>query len=250
MTTCLPRALAIFIVGFLLSACSTAVDTRSPGTFEPVVKNPAPEVEDLAWWQLKFRLSWPSGEAADFSQHLLIAEQVLLPLIIEHQQSFALWRFHRRAGRDKAGHQFSLIFMSDEHTAADIGGAIESDQLVAWLKQQGMLEKTSLRRRGADELGRIEETSDQAWPPEIQKSWPWFIMGASTAWLMQVQTVSQEVGLQESATFRQMHDHYRDVSTTINAQWRDFGQHAYFHHLSAIYGYKPVKIRSSELRTF
>ena len=140
--------------------------------------------------------------------------------------------------------------MSDEDTAAEIGAAVDNDELVAWLQSQGMLEKTRLQRRGSEELGRLEETSDRGWPPEIQKSWPWFIMGASTAWLMQVQTTSQEVGLPESATFPQMQDHYREVSARINDQWRDFGQHAYFHHLSAIYGYQPVKIRSSELRTF
>jgi hypothetical protein len=237
-------------MGLLVTACTTTVDTRAPGAFEAATIDPAPEIENLAWWQLRFKLIWPSGEAPDFSGHLLIAEQVLLPLIIEHQQDFPLWRFHRRAGRDSAGHQFSLIFLADESTAAEIGRAVDGDELVAWLKQRDMLEKTILKRRGAGELARLEETSDRGWPMEIQKSWPWFIMGTSAAWLMQVQEISQREGMPETATYSQLIEHYRRVSSEMNAQWRDFGQHAYFHHLSAIYGYQPVKIRSSELKTF
>lgn len=244
------RILLVLAVGGLLAACATSVETRAPQTFEPAAIEPAPDVEPLAWWQLRFTLSWPPGEPPEFSGHLLVAEQVLLPLIIEHQDTLPLWRFHRRAGRDNAGHQFSLIFMTDEETAADIGSAIEHNEMIAWLQRQGMLEKTRLNRRGAEELARLEETSDKNWPLDIQKSWPWFIMGASTAWLMQVQEISQRQGLTDTATYPQLTDHYREVSDAMNVQWRDFGQHAYFHHLSALYGYQPVKIRSSELRTF
>jgi hypothetical protein len=246
-----PARLHILLVAsLLLSACTSTVNTRPADNFAPAAIDPAPQLEDLAWWQLRFKLSWPADESPDFSGHLLIAEQILLPLIIEHQEDFALWRFHRRAGRDNAGHQFSLIFMADENTAAEIGSAVEADELVLWLQQRGMLEKTRLGQRGAEELGRLEETSDRGWPLEIQKSWPWFAMGASTTWLMQVQEISARQGLPANATYAELHDHYRRVSSEMNAQWRDFGQHAYFHHLSAIYGYQPVKIRSSELRTF
>ena len=244
------RILAIVTFGLMLSACASSVSTRSPDTFEPPAVSPDPGLANLAWWQLRFKLSWPPDEPPDFSGHLLIAEQVLLPQIIKHQEALPLWRFHRRAGRDGAGHQFSLIFLADEKTATNIGDAIGSDELVAWLKQNGMLENTSLGRRGPEELAKLEETSDPVWPIEMQRSWPWFIMGVSTAWLMQVQDISQRQGLPETATYTELHDHYRRVSATMDAQWRDFGQHAYLHHLNAVYGYQPIKIRSSELKTF
>ena len=248
--TSMARIFAAIACALLLSACASSVNTRSAGALEPTTIDPTPQLENLAWWQLRFKLSWPPDEAPDFSEHLLIAEQILLPQIVRHKDALPLWRFHRRAGRDDAGHQFSLIFLADEKTADAIGGAIENDELVAWLKQQGMLEKTSLARRGPEELAKLEETSDPTWPLEIQRSWPWFIMGVSTAWLMQVQEISQRQGLPETATYPELHDHYRGVSTTLNAQWRDFGQHAYLHHLNAVYGYQPIKIRSSELKTF
>jgi hypothetical protein len=240
----------LLAASLLLNGCATTVDTRSEARFEPATVDPAPELSGHAWWQLRFKLAWPEGRAPDFSGHPLLAEQILLPLIVEHRESMPLWRFHRRAGRDDAGHQFSLIFTADEATARQIGSSVEQDPLVAWLQQQGMLEKTSLEQRGSDELARLEQTSDPEWPLEIQQSWPWFIMGTSTAWLMQVQAISLETGLPESATYPQLRDHYRRVSATINAQWRDFGQHAYFHHINAIYGYQPVRIRSNDLRRF
>ena len=105
-------------------------------------------------------------------------------------------------------------------------------------------------QRGASELAELEETSDKEWPEEIQRSWPWFIMGASQAWLMQVQQISRENGLADSMRYPELLEHYRNVALSMNAQWRDFAQHAYFHHLSALYGYQPVKIHSSELKHF
>ena len=244
------RSMALLVVSLLLTGCANIIETRDEASFEPAPMESAPDLSGGAWWQLRFKLNWTEGTAPDFSGHPLLAEQVLLPLIVEHQESMPLWRFHRRAGRDGAGHQFSLIFLADEKTADAIGGAIENDELIAWLKQEGMLEKTSLARRGPEELAKLEETSDPAWPLEIQRSWPWFIMGVSTAWLMQVQEISQRQGLPETATYPELHDHYRRVSTTVDAQWRDFGQHAYLHHLNAVFGYQPIKIRSSELKTF
>jgi hypothetical protein len=44
--------------------------------------------------------------------------------------------------------------------------------------------------------------------------------------------------------------HYRGVDEELNRQWRDFGQHAYLHHLSALFGYQPVRIKRSELQQF
>ena len=113
-----------------------------------------------------------------------------------------------------------------------------------------MLERTSLDARAPEELGRLEGTSDRGWPVEIQRSWPWFIMGASQSWLMQLQQISREKGLAESMAYPELVEHYREVAAGMNAQWSDFAQHAYFHHLSALYGYQPVKMHSTELKHF
>ena len=87
-------------------------------------------------------------------------------------------------------------------------------------------------------------------PIEIQRSWPYFIMGSSQTWLMLVQELSAENKLEGEVDYPSLLLHYKEVDTRLNAQWRDYGRHAYLHHLNAIFGYQPVLIRSSELKTF
>jgi hypothetical protein len=38
-------------------------------------------------------------------------------------------------------------------------------------------------------------------------------------------------------------DRYRQAESKVSALWRNEGQHAFLHHLSAIFGYEPVLIR-------
>ena len=113
-----------------------------------------------------------------------------------------------------------------------------------------MIEKTAINKRSPEELGKLEETSDKNWPPEIQRSWPYFIMGASQTWLMLVQEISREQALAGNVDYHQLLEHYRIVDSKLNVQWRDYGQHAYLHHLNAVFGYQPVRIRSSEFKSF
>lgn len=242
--------ICLIISSLLLAACTPALQVETSGPFDP---NPAVfgvEQPDRYWWQLRFRLTWPEDEQPDFSRHLLIAEQLLLPVIVEHQERLPLWRFHRRAGRGGAGHQFSLIFFSDKTTAAQISQEIESAPLTHWLTDNGLIEKVRFDQRNPEELGRLELTSDPAWPLEIQRSWPYFIMGASQAWLMLVQELSAENELHGEVDYPSLLLHYQEVDARLNAEWRENGQHAYLHHLNAIFGYQPLMIRSSELRTF
>lgn len=248
----MPRFIATCLVfsALALAACSPVLRVESS---QPYVSDTAVlgvEQPERYWWQLRFKLSWPEGEEPDFSRHLLIAEQLLLPVIVEHQAQMPLWRFHRRAGRTPSGHQFSLIFYADETTATQVDEAITAHPLAGWLVDNGMIEKIRFDQRGAEELSRLELTSDPNWPLEIQRSWPYFIMGASQAWLMLVQETSAAQPLEGTVDYPALLAHYREVNDRLNAQWRETGQHAYLHHLNAVFGYHPLQIRTDSLMTF
>lgn len=234
----------------LLWGCAPTLQISSPAPLDPAKAGLEVEQPERFWWRVRFKLVWPEGQQPDFSRHLLIAEQLYLPAIKRHEDRLALWRFHRRAARDGAGNQFSLIFLADEPTAAAINEQISSDPLTVWLLQQNMIEKTLFNRQTKEELGRLEQTSDPVWPPEIQRSWPYFIMGASQTWLLLIQALSAEQPLDGKVSYQQLLAHYRDVDARLTAQWREYGQHAYLHHLSAIFGYEPILLRASELRRF
>jgi len=241
---------SVALSALFLAACTPALQITPAPALEPTAATMQAEQPDRFWWQLHFKLSWPPGASPDFSQHALIAEQLLLPQLIEHENKLPLWRFHRRAGRDDAGHQFSLIFFTDETTAKTMRKTTNTSPLTQWLIAQKMIENVHFRKRSLAELGELEHTSDPSWPDEIQRSWPYFIMGASQSWLLLVQSFSDEKPLAGSVDYPALLAHYREVNAKINEQWRDYGQHAYLHHLNAIFGYQPVRIRSSDLKTF
>lgn len=242
--------ICLTFASLLMAGCTPALQMEPGVVFEPQQIPLKAEQPDLFWWQLKFRLVWPDDEEPDFSRHLLIAEQLLLPVIVQYQPQLPLWRLHRRAGRGGAGHQFSLIFYSDRLTAAQISEQVESAPLSRWLIENEMIEEIRFVQRSPEELGRLELTSDPAWPIEIQRSWPYFIMGASQTWLMLVQELSAKNALAGTVDYNKLLLHYEEVNQRMNTLWRENGQHAYFHHLSALFGYQPLVIRTSELQTF
>lgn len=234
----------------LLSACVSPLHIETAPTLSPEKARLSAKQQPYYWWQLRFRLTWPDNTEPDFSRHLLIAERILLPIITEHEDQLPLWRVHRRAGRDDAGHQLSFIFYTNALTASAIERQAQENELGLWLQEQGMIEKLAFHQRTAEEMGQLGQTSDPNWPAEIQESWPYFIMGASQTWLMLIQELSQEQPLEGEVTYRDLLQHYRTVDTKLNNQWREYGQHAYLHHLNAVFGYQPVRIKSSELKRF
>jgi hypothetical protein len=247
--------LVIFRIGLLmpllwLAACTSTIQVVPAPAVEPVKASLAAEQPGLAWWQLRLKLAWPEDELPDLSTHLLVAEQLILPAIVAHEQQLPLWRVHRRAARDDAGNQFSLIFYADEATAEQIREQVFSDPLTLWLIDQSLIVQTRFQKRTQTELGQLEQTSDPSWPMDIQRSWPYFIMGVSQTWMMLVQEVSREQGLEGDASYSELLTHYQQVDKKLDAQWEEYGQHAYLHHLNAVFGYQPLQIKGSVLRRF
>jgi hypothetical protein len=230
--------LLILMMVFTLSACSSY-----PGMVEtPLVVD---QQEAKVWSRVKFRLQWPEGEDLDFSYHLLIADQILLPVLESNKDDIPLWRFHRRAARDKAGHQFSFIYYSDSQTASKVQAQIDQNPIVSSLKDLDILKKLLFTRSNKDEATLIEFTSDPDWPLEIQQSWPYFIMGVSQSWLGLIER--EHSGNQETpyVSIVEMLFYYQQLNDRIVDKWGKFGRHAYLHHLNAVYGYTPVYIRET-----
>ncbi len=198
-----------------LGACSSTLHVDASPLMEPVKASLSAEQADRSWWKLRFKLIWPEDEYPDFSAHLLIAEQLLLPVITAHEQRLPLWRFHRRASRDAAGNQFSLIFYADKATAAQVNKDISMNPLTQWLIDKAMIEKTAFNKHTQHELGLLEQTSDPEWPIEIQRTWPYFIMGASQSWLMLVQETSHAVELEDTVSYSDLITHYQRILNYI-----------------------------------
>lgn len=224
------------LVLLLAAGCTTpAVELKSP---HPYGQDTG--ALQYSWHQLRFKWAWPEGRAPDWSLDPLVADLVLSDLIASHQESLPLWRFHRRAGRGPAGHQFSFIFYSSSGTARQIQDSAADHATTRRLMEQGLLEKVYLTT--PEDPGELSATSDPNWPASVQSTWPMFIMGVSQTWLGLVElhagnTAAPGEDLEDAL------ERYATVNAKVNELWSEYAQHAFFHHLSGVFGYQPMTVR-------
>ncbi len=211
----------------------------------PTAQVTAPDsasIEDLpkgeGWWYARFHIARPEGEPTRWHIDTLLAGEVIAPVFDRHYGDILIWRIHRRAPQDEYGHVFSFIFYSTAAGAQRIYNDIENSPVLARLRQDGVVTRVGFDDVGSLERPDIEDTSDANWLPVVQQTWPALIMGASRMWLDMV-TVLAARQPQETA----LEERYRAVQEEISRIWAEQGQHAVLHHLSAIYGYKPLLIR-------
>jgi hypothetical protein len=97
----------------------------------------------------------------------------------------------------------------------------------------------------------IEDSSDRSWSPPVQKAWPYFIMGVSEMWLNLIAEIANQTpGGKVSSSFEEVLGLYKQVNASLEQLWQEEGQHAFLHHLNAIFGYEPVMVREKRLMGF
>jgi len=197
------------------------------------------------WWYVRFRLHWPKGEEPPWYPDLFIADRVVGPVLGAEQGKIALWRFHRRAARDGAGRQFSFIFYTSPAEAREINAQIAANPLLAQWQRQGVTETVMYDDPAKPQRPGIGDTSDKSWTPEMQRAWPYYIMGVSRLWLELIREYGHGRNLPRSPKER-----YMAINQKIDRLWRDEGGHALLHHLSAVFGYQEISVVRRELMRF
>lgn len=227
------RLVVTILVLVLISACTPRPAVKS-GVPDPV---PA-EAEEAGWWFVHFRHRWPEGAAPDWYRDALIADQVVAPVLEAHHADIDLWRIHRRATRDHAGHAFSFIFYASPVTAKQVNAAIAENPVLKRLLEKGVIEHVAYDDTSRVTRPGVGDTSDPKWSLAIRNSWPHFVMGASRMWMDLVRSQAQDPAVANKG----LDARYSDVEQRINALWQREGRHALLHHLNAIYGYEPLLI--------
>ncbi len=203
------------------------------------------------WWYAKFRMDWPKDAEPLWHMDPLLAHRVIAPVLSRYSEEISLWRFHRRAAPDASGHQFSFIFYADPQVADRVFASIRSNRILKDMKSAGIILEDVYDDTGRISKPNVEDTSDRNWSLPIQKSWPYFIMGVSQAWLDLIeQGVVQRGKIDRSASCRDILAFYKGVNEDIGATWQKEGQHAFLHHLNALFGYEPLVIYEKRLTTF
>jgi len=218
-------------VSALLAGCSSAPE-----------KVPVPPVpvaaEGKGWWYAAFRFDWPKQQPPAWHRDVMVAHRIIRPVLAAHRGQIDLWRVHRRAARDGAGHRFSFIFRASAAQAARIYADIRANPYLAAWRRAGWIREVHYDDVSRIKRPNIEDTSDPGWPPIIQQTWPAYIMGVSEMWLDLVCRLGDEYAGKDAKE-----EPYLKVSRILDRLWRDNAHHAFLHHLNAIYGYQPFLTR-------
>lgn len=232
---------ALVLLVFLLVGCSTPRQ-KSPDVTQAIVPPAYKPVTDSYWWRCQFRIVWPENSRIDWGMDLLLAHAVISPVLRDYYKDISFWRFHRRAARDGAGHQFSFIFYSTPETAASIYQDVQKSEILKRADQAGLVEKVITGDPRNPQFPNIEDTSDPNWPLDLQKNWPSFIMGVSSLWLGLIDESMPEQP-EQITDINLLLEKYREADAQVSFTWRNEGQHALLHHLNAVFGYTPMSIR-------
>jgi len=235
------RIISCFIA-CLLSACAY----QQPVT---IVSPPAAAVtteQVQYWWRVNYRIAWPENTEPELFIDLLLADAVIEPVLLMYRDSIAYWRFHRRAVRDEAGHQFSFIFYADKSTARSIYQQLDHNKITRKMLETKILQKIITDNTDSNTLTGISATSDKNWPAALQNAWPAYIMGVSSAWL---QLINQEITDDKPVyALTTLLDEYKQADIVISGLWYEQGQHAFLHHLNAMFGYQPTLVKKEPLQ--
>jgi hypothetical protein len=225
---------AVVLIG-CVSAPLVQTKTAAPGA--------QPAAADSGWWYARFRVEWPENADPFWHMDLLIAHVIVKPSLERHQQDISLWRFHRRAARDNAGHQFSFIFYASPGTAQSIYDELSAHPVIQETKASGRIMDFMYDNTERVLKPGVADTSDPNWPAHLRHAWPYYLMGASQMWLDLISSVLSGEQVPEAiADLRELENRYAKASASINAIWQHEGRHAFLHHLNALFGYEPLVI--------
>jgi hypothetical protein len=237
--------LASWLTAFALIYLTGCASFTEPQPKLGGVTSPAPARDISYWWYVRFRLDWPEDQEPLWYPDLFIADRVIGPVLDAQQARISLWRFHRRAARDGAGRQFSFIFYTPPAVAREVNAQIAASPALARWQRNGVIAKIIYDDPAKPQRPGIGDTSDKSWSPQMQRAWPYFIMGVSRLWLQLIRAYDHAGDLPRSPKAR-----YAAISNKIDTLWRDEGAHALLHHLSAVFGYQQIAIVRRELMRF
>jgi hypothetical protein len=240
------QILNLLVCSLLVLGLSACAATEPQWGLEQM--KPERQASINGWWRASFRMKWLENTQPLWHLDLFLAHSVIVPVLDEYRNELALWRFHRRAARDKTGHQFSFIFYAPQETADQIYDSLKSNALLKEMIGSGLITQDVYDNTGVVAKPNIEDTSDDNWSPQVKKSWPYFIMGVSQMWLTSIGEIAEDLSpgqrpssLQEALAF------YRQVDENLKRLWQEEGGHSMLHHLYAIFGYEPVRVDRADI---
>lgn len=200
------------------------------------------------WGHFQFRIKWNRKDRVAFHIDLLLLDLIVAPTIEKfNKNDIEFWQCHRRATSDKAGHQFSLYVYTKPDIAKKIKAEIDDNLIYKDLLKDGHFEEELLFKTKGESL---EYLSDNTWHPFIRKTWPHFIQGSTKmllALIHEIKTDLKSKGELKEGNLKGLLSNYDKINDEIAKLWKTHFQHAFAHHLWAIFGYNDMLINSQLL---
>ncbi len=115
------RAVSVVVLTVLAAVMLAGCASVGPGVSPvPPTAKEATGPSQNGWWYARFVMNWPADKEPSWYIDPLLAHRVVSPVLDRYGNDIVLWRFHRRAARDQAGHQFSFIFYATPETAREV----------------------------------------------------------------------------------------------------------------------------------
>lgn len=234
-------AVAMLALLVLLTGCATTPEPAGP---DGQVVRSLPETQPIwQFWRFQFARA-DDGSARTYLDYL-VADQLLYDAVLAHQDAIQLWRFHRRWPQDPTGHQLTLRVYAPAYVGREISRSLAENPLIATLMDQGYLVRWRIDGPQRSAATDPAATSDLRWSVDVQREWPYFIMGVSRFWagLVRAEALAR-------STTDDLHERYRAVEEAMLAYWRNDARHALLHHLNGIFGYAPLEYYDGSLLRF
>ena len=189
------------------------------------------------WYEHLFRINRLDNANTRWWIDIFLFDTVVRECLATNSGNINIWRIHRRAADDQAGHQYSLFYYSPHELFEVVKSFIADHKAVKILQSENLLRELIQNSKGKE----IEATSDPSWPVSLQRSWPYFIMGTSQMALELIANLqdSSRPDL-ESASINECELYYSQLMVKFIDVWKTWGSHAFFHHINAVFGYSPL----------
>jgi hypothetical protein len=204
------------------------------------------------WHEVKFKFKMLDQNhrhfaihKADSPIHSMIANEIFRPIIQDHSERICVWRFHRVFNPQNDCHYCRLKFYGKQALDTPITSYLSSHALYQEIKALDLL------KLGQDENitcvalnePNLKDDCDPNWSEEIKEVWPYYIHGASRAWLKMIEIFAErESQTLPYSTFEEKITLYTRVNQLVEEKWVGEGKHAMLHHLNAVFGYKFINV--------
>ena len=207
------------------------------------------------WQNFNFKINWAENTQPKWWVDIYLVDLVVRTVVENFKKDITLWRIHRRALRDKSGHELALICFCEQSVANKIHNFIFTNKFLEVAVGFGLIDKFTWEEKSKNNKLNINDLSDKAWPPALQKSWPYFICGTSEMFLELIEQVKitlalEKLDIEKLSSLYIAENYFSRLNNTLLSIWKIHGSHAYFHHLNSIFGYAPMIVQLNNIQPF